>query len=265
MKTRDRKIGVLVMKEIHLLSIAFVCMALMLSCSEQASEQETMGPVMEWDEAYEEFAAQFLQRLGPDYDPKSITGHARYCFKTMTPFFREQEISLHEREALVALCLMSGIEFKQSQLEYDGLLNKEEKRQMNQSCINDIAAMGAPAESVCLTVIRAIAPLKKGQYQRKFPYVLTGYYAIFVLQHMKSSEAVPVLMEIASSQLELRGAAGRALGLIGDPQAVPVLRKLERDRKEIIRREARDAIRRIEQMPGATPLKNDDVTSPTDR
>ena len=82
---------------------------------------------------------------------------------------------------------------------------------------------------------------------------------------MKSSEAVRVLMEIASSQLELRGAAGRALGLIGDPQAIPVLRKLERDRKEIIRREARDAIRRIEQMPGATPLKNDDVTSPTDR
>ncbi len=225
-----------------------------------------MGPVIEWDETCEQLAAQFLQRLGPDYDPKSITSHARYCFKTMTPFFREQEeLSLREREVLVALCLMSGIEFNQNQLEYDGLLNREEKRQMNQSCINDIAAMGAPAESVCLTLIRAIAPLKKGKYQKKFPYVFTGYYAIFVLQHMKSSEAVPVLMEIASSQLELRGAAGRALGLIGDPQAIPVLRTLERDHEEIIRREARDAIRRIEQMPGATPLKNDDLTSPTDR
>lgn len=253
------------MKEIHLLSIAFVCMALVFSCGEQADEQEPLGSVIEWDEACEEFAEQFLQRLGPDYDPQGITSHARYCFKTMSPLLREQEISLREREALVALCLMSGIEFNQSQLEYGGLLNEQEKIRLNQSCINDIAAMGEPAERICLSLIKAIAPLKKGKYQKKFPHVFTGYYAIFVLQHMKSYNAVPVLMDIATGELKLRGPATRALGLIGDPRAMPVLRKLEHDREEIVRRTARDAIRRIEQMPGATPLKNDVVTSPTDR
>jgi hypothetical protein len=252
------------MKHLHQVWIIFVCVTLVLSCGEQPEEQELLGPAIEWNAECEDFAERFLQKLSPDYNPKDILSHSRYCFKTMAKLFKGQELSLGERKALASLCLMSGIEFKQSQLQYDGLLDEEGKRRLNQTCINEIAAMGVPAESVCLALIRAIAPLKEGKYKEKFPYVLTGYYAIFVLQHMKSRDAVPILIDIASGNLVLRGPAGRALGLIGDPRGLPVLRKLERDRNERVRREARNAILRIEQMHGETPLKNDVVTSPTE-
>lgn len=253
------------MKQIFLFTTVFACVLLVLSCEKQASEQESSGPVMEWDETCEHFAEQFLQRLGPNYDPHGITSHARYCFKTMAPLFKEQELSSPERQALVALCLMSGIEFNQSQLEYSSLLTEEQKVRLNQACINEIADMGAPAERVCLSVIKTIAPLNKGKYREQFPYVFAGYYAIFVLQHMKSREAVPILIDIATGELPVRGPATRALGLIGDERAIPVLRKLEHDREGVIRRTAKDAIRRIEQMPDTTPLHNDTLTTPIEQ
>jgi hypothetical protein len=244
-----------------LMVLALLCIA--LSCTQQARKQEPPESALEWDGECEKFATDFLQRLEPNYNRQGIVSHARYCFKTMAPLFKGEELSLHEREVLAALCLMSGIEFNQSQLEYDGLLTEKQKVSLNQSYINDIAALGPSAENVCLRLIREIAPLRPGQYQQKFPYVYTGYYAIFVLQNMKSRTAVPILMDIAASDLALRGPATRALGLIGDPQAIPLLRKLDRDREEIIRRTAREAIRRIEQMPTTIARKDNVVTSPT--
>ena len=86
----------------------------------------------------------------------------------------------------------------------------------------------------------------------RHPEPATPIRAAWVLGELRAREAVPVLMDLARSSpdLFLRKAAVEALGRIGDPNSVDLLRALARSESALVCRAASRALLIVEGPPG---------------
>jgi len=95
----------------------------------------------------------------------------------------------------------------------------------------------------------------------RHPEPTTPLRAAWLLGRLRARDAVLPLMELARSSpdLFLREAAVEALGRIGDPRSLELLRALARSDSVLVRRAARRALAMIEgPEPGADPARNED-------
>jgi HEAT repeat protein len=79
------------------------------------------------------------------------------------------------------------------------------------------------------------------------PERMTPVRAAWILGKLGAREAVPALMDLAQSSPDLfiREAAVEALGEIGDPRSIELLRVLSRSTSVLVRRAARQALGRL--------------------
>lgn len=94
----------------------------------------------------------------------------------------------------------------------------------------------------------------------RHPEPTTPLRAAWLLGRLRAREAVPPLMELARSSpdLFLREAAVEALGRIGDPRSLELLRALARSESVLVRRAARRALAMIEgSQPGGDPATDE--------
>jgi HEAT repeat protein len=86
------------------------------------------------------------------------------------------------------------------------------------------------------------------------PEPTTPLRAAWILGELRAASAVPLLMDVAegSHDLFVRAAAVSALGRIGDPRALELLRRLGETGPVVLRPIATSAVNRIETMDEAT-------------
>lgn len=172
----------------------------------------------------------------------------RVIVTDLLPWMDPDKLPADEKAAFEQFCRFLSVR-RYCDTEINGnRMNDEDGVRATQPLIDDLAKMGKPMETVLIQLLEARSAITPERRKKTALDETPEVFATIVLWTIKSKDAVPLLMKLAQNEdFENRGVFVRALGRIGDPQALPLLKELEKQESNVeVLTEARHAISVIE-------------------
>jgi len=189
-----------------------------------------------------------LQVEAPEVDP---------IVKELEPWFGGIALPDPDRKAFQEFCRFLAVRYRCDRAIHEGHMSEEEVVAVTQPFIDQLATLGKPMEEV---LIRLLSGRKRMEVEKRSESLCREDPEVFgaiVLWTQKSRNAIPLCEEEAkNTNLENRRVFVRALGRIGDPQALPFLREFALTDPDVdTKDEATAAIQAIEatQRPKPAP------------